>query len=224
MSTVKNIKSVKLKKTEATFNILVGKKECRPMQFEKAEEYIMNKLRVDLSPELVYHSIDHVKDVYNAAFNIGELENITVHEMQLLLTAACYHDAGFLIKGEGHEEESCRIAESVLPGFAYTNEDVAIICELIRATKLPQTPKNHLEQILADADLDYLGREDFFTISHKLYEELLHTGVVTNEHDWNITQINFLEKHQYFTSSAINLRQRVKEENLKQIKAITTLP
>ena len=37
--------------------------------------------------------------------------------------------------------------------------------ELREATKIPQTPLTKLEEIICDADLDYLGREDFFEIS-----------------------------------------------------------
>jgi len=189
------------------------------MQFEQAGNYIMDKLRKELPAHLVYHSIDHVADVYQAAARLAGLEHLSKPETELLLTAAQYHDAGFTVKAEGHEEESCRIAQQVLPGFEYSPEEIEQICSLIKATQIPQSPKNHLEEILADADLDYLGRDDYFTISQKLYEELALTGEVNTSEDWKQTQINFLENHRYFTSTAINLRQAVKEENLRKIKA-----
>jgi uncharacterized protein len=194
------------------------------MQFKQAGEYITNKMRKDLPEHLVYHSVEHVQDVFNAAENIGKLENITTHEMDLLLTAAWYHDAGFILQANGHEEESCRIAQEVLPGYDYTTDEIEQICGLIMATRIPQTPQNHLEQIMADADLDYLGRSDYFTISNKLYQELTQTGVIYNEQDWQQVQINFMENHHYFTQTAINLRQQKKAENLQLIKANTTLP
>ena len=42
-----------------------------------------------------------------------------------------------------------------------------LFSQLILATKVPQKPKNKLEKIICDADLDYLGREDFDNISDK---------------------------------------------------------
>jgi uncharacterized protein len=194
------------------------------MQFQPAKEYILTKLRHELPANLVYHSIDHVIDVCEAAGRIAQLEHVKTSELELLLTAACFHDAGFINTVAGHEEESCVIAQAILPDFGYTAQEIDIICELIRATKLPQTPLNHLEQILADADLDYLGRADFFVISQKLYEELRWAGSIGNEQDWNKAQIIFMEKHHYFTQTAINLRQKGKEDNLQQIKATTILP
>ena len=189
------------------------------MQFEEAGKHIADKLRKELPECLVYHSIDHVADVYQAAARLANLEDLSEHETQLLLTAAQYHDAGFIAKTAGHEEESCRIARQVLPGFEYTDHDIAQICSLIKATQVPQNPQNHLEEILADADLDYLGRDDYFTISQKLFEELSLAGEIQTQEEWKQAQINFMEKHRYFTSTAINLRQATKEKNLQKIKA-----
>ena len=189
------------------------------MQIEQAGNYILNRLRKELSLQLYYHNADHALDVYEAAKRIGEAEGITGYELKLLLTAAYYHDSGFLIKAKGHEEESCRIAREALPGYGYTADEIDRICGMIMATRLPQSPTNHLEEILADADLDNLGRDDFFDISHKLFLENSFSGKVGNEAEWNRQQISFIEKHQYFTKSAINLRQAKKDANLGRIKA-----
>ena len=87
------------------------------------------------------------------------------------------------------------------------------------ATKIPQSPKNHLEEILADADLDYLGRDDFEKISERLFQEL----ALNDRNEWNKIQISFFEKHNYFTDSAKRMRNEKKQENLEKIKAQTKL-
>jgi uncharacterized protein len=89
---------------------------------------------------------------------------------------------------------------------------------MIMATRLPQSPKSHLEQILADADLDDLGRDDFFAIGDKLFLENSFFGIITDMDEWNRKQVDFMEGHQYFTKSAINLRQAKKDANLERIK------
>jgi uncharacterized protein len=189
------------------------------MLLDDAGNFILNKLLKELPAHLSYHNVDHTRDVYEAAKRIGELEQIPDDEMNLLLTAALFHDSGFLMKAKGHEEESCRIAQRELPAFDYKPGEIDRICCIIMATKLPQSPACHLEKILADADLDYLGRDDFFNISDKLYRENEFTGLVCNQQDWNRSQVEFIENHQYFTNTAINLRQAKKEANLEQIKA-----
>ncbi|MES2278096.1 MAG: HD domain-containing protein [Bacteroidota bacterium] len=189
------------------------------MQFEQAGDFILNKLRNQLPAHFTYHQVNHTLDVYRAAERLALQENIGPEQMQLLLTAAWYHDTGFLVGPEGHEEESCRIATETLPGFGYSADEIVTICGLIRATRIPQTPHNHLEQILADADLDYLGRLDFDEIGNKLYNELLFTGKVSNKREWDFAQVKFMENHHYFTQTAINARQVQKDINLAKIKA-----
>jgi uncharacterized protein len=84
--------------------------------------------------------------------------------MTLLKTACLFHDIGFTISGQDHEERGCEIAEEVLPDLNYDSDQINRIKGMIMATKIPQTPNNKLEQIICDADLDYLGRDDFFSI------------------------------------------------------------
>jgi uncharacterized protein len=148
------------------------------MLFEKAGEYILDKLRNELPVRLTYHNVDHTVDVHDAAKFIGQQENIDTEDMKLLLTAALYHDSGYLIKDKGHEEESCRIAKEALSLHHYNLNEIELICGMIIATKVPQAPKNLLEKILADADLDYLGRDDFFTKGYQLFTENSNSGTI----------------------------------------------
>lgn len=182
--------------------------------FEKTKEFILNKLESELSDDLNYHNINHTLDVYRISTKLAKSEGISEEDTMLLKTASLFHDAGFILKAEGHEKISCAIVDRHLPDFGYSNEQIAKIKGMIMATKIPQCPKNHLEQILADADLDYLGRTDFEEISERLFQEL----GIKNRNDWNKIQINFFESHSYFTASAKNSRNDKKHENLEKIK------
>jgi uncharacterized protein len=93
-----------------------------------------------------------------------------------------------------------------------------MVMGMIRATKVPQTPQNQLEEIICDADLDYLGRSDFFKIGDGLYQEFLDQQIVTNEQQWDMLQVRFLENHRYFTKSSLQRRQEKKMQHLKAIK------
>jgi len=182
-------------------------------------QLILDKLKNELPKSLHYHTIHHTIDVYTSAANIAKEEGITPSDLKLLLIAAVYHDAGYLEQNYDHEQRSCEIVKKYLPQFQYTKEDIDAICNIIMATKIPQKPKSHLEKIICDADLDYLGRNDFFSTSDKLYEEILAIGNIKNRGDWNKVQVAFLQQHHYFTSTAINLRQSQKEKNLQIVQS-----
>jgi HD superfamily phosphodiesterase len=189
------------------------------MQFKEVKKFILAKLKKELPKHLFYHSIEHIKDVYDSAKAIAKSEKIGKEETDLLLTAALFHDSGFIIDQKEHERLSAEIAEKHLPEYGYTPEQIKIVKGMIMATKIPQSPKNKLEQILCDADLDYLGRDDFFTIGDKLFSELSMYGIIDSENDWNKLQVNFLSKHHYFTETAIKNRKAKKEQHLELIKS-----
>ncbi len=189
------------------------------MQFERVKKFILDKLKKELTKNLTYHSLGHIKDVYKAAENLSHQEGISEEDKLLLLTAVLFHDSGFLISQKEHERLSCELARKYLPDFDYKSEEIERICGMIMATQIPQSPTNQLEQIICDADLDYLGRDDFFTIGDKLFDELVMYGIIDNENEWNKLQVRFLEKHRYFTSSAIRLRKAKKIENLAIVKS-----
>jgi uncharacterized protein len=189
------------------------------MQFEKVKKFILAKLRKDLPKNLTYHSLGHIKDVYSAAEDLAVLEKVEGEDLTLLLTAVLFHDSGFLIQQKEHERIGCELASEYLPAYGYSDEQIARINGMIMATRIPQTPLNKLEKIICDADLDYLGRDDFFKIGNYLFDELCMYGIISTENEWNKLQVRFLEGHQYFTRSAIKLRKAKKQAHLTLIKS-----
>lgn len=175
---------------------------------------ILNKLKNELPANLFYHSVDHTLDVYNCAARIAKEEGVSDSDLKLLLVGAIYHDAGYLIENNNHEEHSCAMARDYLSQFHYTKKDIDLICGIIMATKIPQRPKTHLEKIICDADLNYLGRTDFFDIGENLYKEMVAFGYIKIRDDWNRIQVDFMRQHHYFTPTAIKHNYFQKEKNL----------
>ena len=189
------------------------------INYYKAERYINKTLEQRLSDNLYYHSIGHTKDVVKAVERLALLENVTDEGLFLLKSAASYHDAGFVEKHERNEEIGARMAEEVLPNFGYTEKHIEQIKELIYVTEIPHNPKNKLEEIICDADLDYLGRDDFHEIADRLRRELKEHGKIESDRQWDEIQVKFLTAHRYFTQTAIDTRRKKKVENLADIKA-----
>ena len=72
--------------------------------------------------------------------------------------------------------------------------------------------------IKGDADLDSLGRDDFWDLSEKLHAELKHFGQTITEDEWRLRQIEFLQNHSYFTEASRQLRHTGKAANLQKLK------
>lgn len=180
---------------------------------------VVSRIIPGLPKELSYHNKEHILDVLEQAQRIAHEEGIhSKDDILLLKTAALFHDSGFLHVYTGHEEAGCQIARKELPAFEMNKKQIDAICGMIMATKIPQSPKNKLEEIICDADLDYLGRPDFFKIGNTLFAELLHRGVVHNERDWNQIQVKFLKAHHYFTQTNKKSREHKKLAHLAMIE------
>ena len=189
------------------------------MNYESVKNYILNKLEKELDPRLTYHSIAHTLDVLESAVRLAELEKISSKDLLLLKTACLFHDSGMLVTYRGHEEASIQICSQTLPSFSYSKEETETVCRMILTTKLPQCASELLDKILCDADLDYLGRQDFFMIAHRLkYEWDILDIHPTTLQEWYKIQRDFLTSHRYFTESAVKLRQSYKMENLRQVE------
>lgn len=191
------------------------------MNFHLAKKYILTRLKDELPSYLTYHGYHHTWDVYEMTIEIAMSEGITDEEdLTLLKTAAIFHDSGFIVAYNGHEDLSCEIVRKKLPEFDYNEEHIEKICSMIQATKIPQNPQTQLEEILADADLDYLGREDFYAISSSLFEEFKSINLLKTEEEWNKIQVKFLEQHHYFTKTCIQRRKEEKEKRLVELRKL----
>ena len=180
---------------------------------------IIEQLREKLPDYLSYHSIDHIIDVANVCNEYIEYYHIPEEMAKLLRIAAICHDYGFIESTLDHEERGIVALQGLLTPIL-NRQEVEIINGMIRATKVPQEPKTFYEEILADADLDYLGRKDYDEISAKLFKEYLHLGVVSNKIGWLDLQISFLENHKFHTDFAKKNRKKSKTKKLKELKSL----
>jgi uncharacterized protein len=189
--------------------------------YEGAKAYAINLLTTQLAPELCYHNVGHTtKGVMPAAARLAQLSGVGPEEAELLQVAAAFHDVGFIRTNRGHEIVGVRIAAQVLPGFGFSDHQIEQILGMILATRLPQTPFNLLEEILADADLDILGRDQFFERNEMLRCELEYNGQSLSPCQWYEIQLDFLSQHSYFTAAARRLRGPCKRSNFQKLQAM----
>ena len=189
-------------------------------RYKEIEEHILGKLKAELPKDLYYHGLHHTKDVLRSAEMIGRDENITEDEMILLKTAVLYHDSGFTKVYRNHEEIGCDMAREELPKFGFKPDEVDKVCGMIMATKIPQRPNNKLENIIADADLEYLGTDEFWRIGNTLFQEIKTYLNVESERQWTIIQMNFLKSHQYHTAFCRKNREALKQKHLAEVTAL----
>lgn len=188
------------------------------MDYRAAKDFIVAKLRTELSDKLYYHGLHHTLDVLEVSEDLCNLMDISAYETMLVKTAVLFHDAGFTESSVEHERIGCDIAQALLPQWGYAAHEIARIQGMIMSTKIPQSPQNTLEAIICDADLDYLGRPDFYDIGQTLYQELCAHHVLDSLEVWNQVQVRFLENHEFWTPINRARRTPVKEAYLTALR------
>ena len=190
------------------------------MDFDRMRKHILNRLHSLLPENVTYHDIPHTLNVEKAAMRYARLEGVKGDDLILLRTAALFHDAGFIYQYHGNEDFGASMAESLLPGFGYSDVQISVVSKMIMATKRGIEPENLIEQIMCDADHDYLGRPDYRNIAQKLRIEMSDYGTEFTELEWIDYQIEFLENHHhYYTETARNIRQQGKMARIQDLKS-----
>ncbi len=184
------------------------------MDIQAVKSYVVPLLEERLPRTLYYHggSRHHV-EAMEVADRLAEAEGLSEQERCLVQTGGLLHDIGYLEQPNNNESIGARIAGEILPRFGYGPEDIRIIQGTILATKIPQEPQNVFDQIVCDADLDMLGREEFFYTTELLRMEWVVRGRPLSPRQWHERNLKFLEQHHYWTKSAIALRDEVKRRN-----------
>jgi hypothetical protein len=186
------------------------------------DEYIRDLFKDELPDGIKYHDANHTlhptKGVVAASNGIAISEKISELDRELLITAAYFHDTGYIREYDKNEPIAARMAGRILKLIGYKPNEIEKIQKMILATDLAIEPKTHVEKILCDADLDHFGREDFFILDGKLREGRRIRGIdVSDDAKWYKGTLSIITNHQYYTQSQQKLREKEKQKNIKRL-------
>lgn len=184
---------------------------------QRASEYIFELFKEKLPEHLVYHNFAHTESVVASARKLAKGMKLGEDAIEIVTLAGWFHDAGFIEAYHGHEDVSKRIAEEFLRSEGIEEEKIGYILGCIEATRMPQSPKNLLEEILCDADMSALGKKTSFERSQLLrieWEKALDKTM--SDEEWLRGDLDFLTSHKYFTRYAQEIYDQRKLENIRE--------
>lgn len=177
-----------------------------PTAITAVREYVIQLFRERLPAHFIFHNVEHTAAVADMAVTLGKGCGLTAEDLEVVEIAAWFHDTGYIKEYEGHEQVSIRLAEKFLEQYIYSVEQTNKIAGCIRATIMPQSPQNLLEQVLCDADLSNLGGNDFLRQSLALKQEKEHHFQVSiSDKDWYLSTLTFCQRHTFHTKAAQSL-------------------
>jgi len=170
---------------------------------ESASQFVTKIQTEEIPQGCVYHNINHIKEVVEAAAEIGKNSGLTEKEMELVLLAAWFHDAGLSKTYINHEEASAEIAREFLLKHNYPEEDIKAVEANILATRIPHNPGNMMEMVISDADLIHLGKKGYNARCELLRAEWEQVqGIKFTQIEWIHNNINFITANDFHTEYA----------------------
>ena len=194
-------------------------------RLKMVDQYIRELFRDELPSGIKFHDANHTlhptRGVVANANRIAISEKISEHDRELLIAAAYFHDTGYIREYDKNEPIAARMAGRILKLIGYKPAEIKKVQKMILATDLAHKPQSLVEKILCDADLDHLGRDDFFKRDGKLRKGRSARGIdVSDEAKWYKGTLDLITNHKYYTASQIKLRKEKKQKNIEQLQKI----
>ncbi|WP_440120752.1 Pycsar system effector family protein [Tenacibaculum sp. Ill] len=185
---------------------------------QETEQFVIDLLSEKLDKNFVYHNIAHTQRVVEKSLELIEGEDFSEEQQQVLTLAAWFHDVGYTVNPENHEEESTKIASDFLKNKEVKESVIDEVSKLIASTKMGAKPVTKLEKVLRDADCSHVGSKnytDFNELLRKERELVSERKIKTVE--WDDSNLDFLTKHRFYTSKASKLWEKQKSKNIAQL-------
>lgn len=194
--------------------------QLQTLRLNDLENEIVRRFETATGIKLYFHTVKHTLQVYTQAELLGRAYGIPLPDMLILRTAALIHDIGMLEDYFRHSEAGCEMARDILSRYKYDPAQIEKICRLIMSLHDTSPPGELLEQILHDAEYDYVGRVDFIPLCLELYREELAYGKAGLFEEWKQHQMEFLSSHRFYTGIAERLREVKKEKQLASLREL----
>lgn len=186
----------------------------------ESEKYIHALLTGNAADKLIFHTYDRAMLVKANAEKIGEHENLSKEEMDILRICASFHETGYVNSSKNHIEESINIASIFLSEQKVDQPAIVHISDIIRATKMPYSPKDKIAEVLCDASMMYIAGDDALEQIDLLYDEnAIQKPDFKKRQVFEKGCIESFTGHSYFTEFGKSFLQPRKEAALKRIDA-----
>jgi len=136
-----------------------------------AESFVIKLLSEKLSNNFLYHNLSHTQRVVEKVKELAETAELTDNDTKKLLIASWFHDTGFTINPNKHEEESVQIVTQFLKDHNADNDFIGDVAKLILVTKLNSKANSFLEKLIKDADCSHIGSKNYEEYSLLLQKE-----------------------------------------------------
>lgn len=177
------------------------------------------KFREPIFEKLPFHNLVHTEQVVDAVQTLSEASNFGDEDIENLMIAAVFHDLGYSVTYDGHEDASIEIARPFLENQPLSPDRVALILRLIEVTKIEVKGATELEKVMKDADLvglssaDYVERGEFLRTEWATFKSTSYSDT-----EWNRFNYESIAQLEYVSEEGKKKFGKKRKKNLKALK------
>ena len=184
---------------------------------KEAQEYVTAIFNKELPAKLTYHSLRHTEAVVKECRILAAAAALSADDTEALLLAAWFHDTGYLDVYDGHEFRSMERAAAWLTERGAAADRVEFVKSLIESTHRDVACQSPLQELLVDADMSNLARDDFRSSAELLRTEWeLVLGKTYSNTEWAELQLNFMLEHKYHSDAGKERYRKDFKKNLDE--------
>lgn len=179
------------------------------------ELYVTNDER-----RLPYHNFSHSTEIVNFVKQLSHQYQLDENTAVLTEIAAWFSQAGFITEAKGNPAfKSVQLASTYLTEQNVPKAAIDLITDGIKAALGLKTAASEMEQIVSDAVTHFYGTPAFKELNklRRKEHEILNPGEKVKK-DWNLTTIQMLEAHRFYSDYSKSLFEEGKNENLARLK------
>lgn len=152
---------------------------------------------------MVFHDLGHTENVARTAVALARASGLKESERCLLEIAALFHDTGYALSYNDHEEHGARLADAFLRQQGIAERGRRAVRSLILATRAGARPRRAMQALLRDADSANAGQADFEARSMLLKREReQQRGKRIKDGDWLQANLDYLRAHRFYSREA----------------------
>jgi len=186
---------------------------------DRIKGHVNELFSISKDERLIYHNLYHTEQVVKNAVKISNHYQLSDVDFFTVVSAAWFHDVGYLSSFEQHEKHGADRAVEFLTAQHVEENIITAVYDCIMATKMPQKPVGLLQQIICDADLFHLGSDTFKERNKLMRKEAEAFWQKKIEKDkWRENTIALFESHHYHTGYCEQLLSEGKAKNLRDLK------
>lgn len=182
------------------------------------EEHVFSNYSENASPDLFFHSLDHIRSVCLHADLLARAEKLEDRDYINLRLASVFIFYGYVFDYSDPASATRKRAEEILEVYGFEKETLDAVTGLMESAFLPHQ-ESIAGMVLHDAVYDFTGRVDFISMADRLFREEMAYGKAYDPKAWFRKMIAMVEQNPFLTESARRLQSVPHDEQIRALKS-----